>query len=95
MAVYQDDCPSLATVKRWFNEFQAGRTSVVDTERPGRPSEIDEGRAIKDLEQIVKEERRITTRQLTTRLNISKEHSIHFFDHVASESSAPGLSHDF
>lgn len=71
-AVYQEDCPSWATVKRWFNEFQSGRTSVLDNERPGRPVEIDEDKAIKDLEEIVKEERRITTRQLTTRLNVSK-----------------------
>lgn len=72
VAVYRDECPSWSTIKRWVNEFQSGRTSVMDEERPGRPVEIDEDKTIMDLEKIVQEERRITTRQLTMRLNISK-----------------------
>ena len=28
--VYGEQSPSLPTIKRWFNEFNAGRTSVVD-----------------------------------------------------------------
>ena len=40
--VYGEQSPSLATIKRWFNDFKAGRTSVVDMEKSGRPSEINE-----------------------------------------------------
>ena len=28
------DCFSLATIKRWFNDFQRERTSVFDEEKP-------------------------------------------------------------
>lgn len=70
-AVYQQECPSTATIYRWFNYFQSGRTSVVDEERSGRPSEIDE-KITQKLQTIVQNERRITTRELTTRLNVSK-----------------------
>ena len=39
-AVYNDSSPSMATVKNWFNEFQLGRTSVLDEPRPGAPKTI-------------------------------------------------------
>ena len=35
-------CPSLATIKRWFNDFQRGRTSIFDEKKPGRPKEIND-----------------------------------------------------
>ncbi len=60
----------MTTVKYWVREFKGGRASVFDEEREGRPPEIlpsvDE-----KLQQIIQEERRITTRMLSTRLNIS------------------------
>lgn len=70
-AVYGEQSPSLATIKRWFNEFKAGRTSVVDVEKSGRPCEINETITSR-LEEIIQNERRITTRELTARLNVSK-----------------------
>ena len=39
-AIYGDECPSWATIKRWYNLFQLGRTSVMDAEKTGRPTEI-------------------------------------------------------
>lgn len=70
-AVYGDECPSKATIYRWFNSFRDGRTSVLDEEKPGRPGEIAEGISGR-LKIIVENERRITTRELTARLNVSK-----------------------
>jgi len=70
-AGYGLESPSLSTVKRWFNEFKRGRTSVFDEEKSGRPSEINEN-VTEKLQEIVKQERRITTRELTSRLNVSK-----------------------
>ena len=61
----------MTTIKRWFKDFQRGRTSVLDEEKPGRPKEINEN-LTESLTKIVKEERRINTRELSTRLNISK-----------------------
>ena len=70
-AGYGLESPSLSTVKRWFNEFKRGRTSVFDEEKSGRPSEISEN-VTEKLQEIVKQERRITTRELTSRLNVSR-----------------------
>jgi len=69
--VYGEQSPSLATIKRWFNDFKAGRTSVVDMEKSGRPSEINE-KITAQLHEIIQNERKITTRELTSRLNVSK-----------------------
>jgi len=40
--VYGERSKSLPTKKRYFNEFKAGRTSVVDIEKSKRPCEINE-----------------------------------------------------
>ena len=69
--VYQEECPSERTIYRWYNEFQNGRTSVVNEEKRGRPPEIHE-EITEKLVKIVQAERRITTRELTSRLNVSK-----------------------
>lgn len=70
-AVYGEESPSEATIKRWFNDFKRGRTSVIDQQKCGRPSEIDE-KITEKLEKIIVSERKITTRELTSRLNVSK-----------------------
>ena len=40
--VYGEQSLSLPTIKRWVNEFKAGRTSVVAMKKYGRPCEINE-----------------------------------------------------
>lgn len=69
--VYGDNCPCKATIYNWIREFRNGRESVFDSEREGRPKEISVEK--NDLlENIVKNERRITTRELAERLKVSK-----------------------
>lgn len=70
-AVYGDQCPSDATIYRWYNNFKDGRRTVNDENKPGRHCEID-SKINENLEKIVQNERRITTRELTKRLNVSK-----------------------
>ena len=69
--VYGDYCPCRATIYNWIREFRSGRTSVFDAERDGRPREISSDKKEK-LEDIVTTERRITTRELAERINVSK-----------------------
>ena len=69
--VYGEQRPSLPTIKRWFNEFKSKRTSIVDMEKYKRPCEINE-KITSNLKEIIQNERRITTRKLTERLNVSK-----------------------
>ena len=66
--VYGDESPSKTTVYDWIAQF---RHSVLDEKSPGRPTEISE-KVTDKLENIVKFDRRITTRMLCDKLNVSK-----------------------
>lgn len=68
---YKSECPCKATIYNWIREFKSGRTSVFNSEKSGRPVEVgDEKKEI--LKQIIITDRRIATRDLAQRLNISK-----------------------
>lgn len=68
---YGADAPSKTTVYSWVAQFKQGRQSVFDDKTPGRPMEISE--TVKEkMKNIVKSERRITTRNLSERLHVSK-----------------------
>ena len=69
--VYKSECPCRATIYNWIREFKSGRTTVFDLEKPGRPVEV--GNEKKEmLQEIITTDRRIATRDLAQRLNISK-----------------------
>jgi len=70
-SVYADESPSRATIYMWFNYFQSGKTSVFVEKSPGRFNEIDE-KITESLKEIVENERKITTRKLIARINVSK-----------------------
>ena len=68
--VYHDESPSKTTIYDWIAQFKHGRQSVFDKKSPGRPLEI--GEEIKEkLENIVKFDKRITTKMLCDSLNVS------------------------
>ena len=69
-AVYGEESPSWATIKLWYNEFQSGRTTVIDEERTRRPTEISSG-ITHQLIKIVQSECRITIREMAGRLNVT------------------------
>lgn len=69
--VYGEECPSKSTIYRCYNEYNRGRTTVEDDTRCGRPLEIGE-ELISKLTEIVRTERRVTSRELSQRLNVSK-----------------------
>ena len=69
--VYKDKAPGKTMIYKWLNLFKLGRESVFEDERSGRPVEIDEAKS-NELAKIVKAERRITTRELASRLNVSQ-----------------------
>ena len=69
--VYQDKCPSRATIYNWIRDFKHGRESVFDLEREGRPPEISDEKQ-EMAKKIITEERRITLSELSNHLCISK-----------------------
>lgn len=70
--VYGTLCPSKPTIYFWIGEFKRGRTSVFDLEKSGRPVEIDCGKLQKRCEEVIKEQRRITLKELAREVNVSE-----------------------
>lgn len=69
--VFGEQCPSERTVERWFSKFSSGDFSIEDQPRAGRPVELN----IEKLLEIVKENPRLTTREMEIELN-SNQHTI-------------------
>jgi len=68
--VFGESAESKSTVYRWINRFKTGRTSLEDDPRSGRPSTSVNERNITAVEDLLKEDRRMTIRQISVRLGI-------------------------
>ena len=66
-----DSAPSYSTVKRWAALFKAGRESLEDDERSGRPSTSVNEDTIEKVENLVMADRRLTVRYLAAEVGIS------------------------
>jgi histone-lysine N-methyltransferase SETMAR len=63
----EEEVPSVTTCQRWFNRFRQGNFSVLDEERSGRPSELDD----EELRRLIEADPRLTTRILADTLGCS------------------------
>lgn len=72
--VYGDKCIDVKNVRKWCREFAGGRTEIHDVERSGRPSISDE--TVEKIEQILRQDRRITIHELSLRVPEISESSI-------------------
>jgi histone-lysine N-methyltransferase SETMAR len=70
-AVYGDDAPSLATVKRWVNEFQHGRESLEDDPHTGRPVDVTTEEMCRKVEDFIMMNRRVTVIEIANEMMIS------------------------
>lgn len=61
---YRDSSLSIAIIHKWFTEFRCGRTSTNDTVRLGRPNEVITPKMIKEIHDIVLEDRRVKVREI-------------------------------
>lgn len=67
----QQEAPSLATVKNWFNEFHRGRASLEDETRTGRPLEVVTAETIAAVQKLIRENPRITYHIIEYSLGLS------------------------
>ena len=75
-AVYGENTVNRTTVNRWaikFHECEPGRDNIVDQPRSGRPVSITDDKHQKQVDELIKHDRRITQKQIAGRLEMSKE----------------------
>jgi len=68
--VYGDQTVDVSTVRRWVVRFSSGDSDVKDKPRSGRPCTAVTPRNKERLDQLIRANRRITTREMCTELNI-------------------------
>ena len=75
-AVYGENTVNRTTVNRWaikFHECDPGRANIVDQPRSGRPVSVTDNKHQKQVDELIKHDRRITQKQIACRLGMSKE----------------------
>ena len=75
-AVYGENTVNRTTVNRWaikFRECEPGRANIVDQPRSGRPVSVTDDKHQKQVDELIKHDRRITQKQIAGRLGMSKE----------------------
>jgi len=68
---FGDDAMSITRIKAWYNRFKDGRTSVDSEPRHGRPSTSRNDNVINQVRTLVKQDRRITVRELADEVGVS------------------------
>jgi hypothetical protein len=72
-AVYGENTVNRTTVNRWaikFCECEPGRTNIVDQPHSGRPVSVTDDKHQKQVDELIKHDRRITQKQIAGRLGI-------------------------
>ncbi|GBO33902.1 hypothetical protein AVEN_273756-1 [Araneus ventricosus] len=78
--VYGEQCVSRCTIFRWCWCYKAGRVNIKDMPRPGQTHVVTNSATISAVDEIIRQNRRITTREIAVELSISKgtaHHIIH------------------
>jgi len=71
--VYGDNAMKKTAVYKWVKRFSEGRESVTDEERSGLPATSRTEENIGKVRQIVRENRRLTVRNIAKQVNINRE----------------------
>lgn len=73
LKVYNEKCPSKATVYTWVNETKWRRDSLRDLPRSGRPKTVSVEEIIQKVEEFVMTDRRVKVREIANKMGISTE----------------------
>ncbi|GBM80391.1 hypothetical protein AVEN_77642-1 [Araneus ventricosus] len=78
--VYRDQCLTRCTIFRWCQHYEAGRVNVKDLPRSGEAHVVNNSATISAVDELIRQNCRITTREIAVELSISKgtvHHIIH------------------
>ncbi|GBN53592.1 hypothetical protein AVEN_170076-1 [Araneus ventricosus] len=78
--VYREQCLARCPIFRWCQRYEAGRLNIKDLPRPGQAHVVTNSATISAVDELIRQNRRITTREIAVKLSISKgtvRHRIH------------------
>ncbi|GBL95280.1 hypothetical protein AVEN_37734-1 [Araneus ventricosus] len=78
--VYGEQCLARCTIFRWCQHYEAGRVNIKDLSRPGQAHVVFNSVTISGVDELIRQNRRITTLEIAVELSISKgtmHHIIH------------------
>ncbi|GBL88556.1 hypothetical protein AVEN_256584-1, partial [Araneus ventricosus] len=78
--MYGEQCLARCTMFRWCQRYEAGHVIIKDLSRPGQAHTVTNSATISDVDELMRQNRRITTREIAVELSISKgtvHHIIH------------------
>lgn len=82
-SVYGESCPGKSMIYKWSGLFKAGRESLDDDERSGRPLEVTSQEMVKKVEDALIENGRLKLKEIAQMYNISETTSFKIIhDHL-------------
>ena len=70
ISIFDDEAPSYATVKHWYNEFNSGRYLLTDEFRKGRPKSFVGPENINSLQKLLMKVRPVTYCEIKATLGV-------------------------
>ncbi|GBO33015.1 hypothetical protein AVEN_236748-1 [Araneus ventricosus] len=78
--VYGEQCLARCTIFRWCQRYEAGRVNIKDLPRPGQAHIVTNSAMTSAVNELIRQNRRITIREIAVELSIRKgtvHHIIH------------------
>ncbi|GBM11707.1 hypothetical protein AVEN_75659-1 [Araneus ventricosus] len=78
--VYGEQCLARCTIFRWCQHYEAGRVNIKDLPLPGQGHAMTNSATISAVDELIRQNCRITTREIAVELSIRKgtvHHIIH------------------
>ncbi|GBO10104.1 hypothetical protein AVEN_221623-1 [Araneus ventricosus] len=70
--VYGEQCLARCSICRWCQRYEAGRVNIKDLPRPGQAHAETTSATISPVSELIRQNRRIITREIAVELSISK-----------------------
>ncbi|GBL77666.1 hypothetical protein AVEN_152895-1 [Araneus ventricosus] len=71
--VYGDQCLARCTLFRWYQRYETGRINIKNLPLPGQAHVVTNSATISAVDELIRQNRRITKREIAVELSISKE----------------------
>ncbi|GBM66360.1 hypothetical protein AVEN_235726-1, partial [Araneus ventricosus] len=77
---YGEQCLARCTIFRWYQCYEALHVQIKDLPRPGQEHVVTNSARISAVDELIRQNHRITTREITVELSISKR-TVHHIIH--------------